>query len=67
MSLVEKLYLPKKLMIAGWVMIATLAAAITVEYYTAFETVRCVKTVFIYLLLDYAWTTLKREWLGDWS
>ena len=65
MSFVDKLLMPKKLIIAGWVMILALWVAIAVEYLTDFESIRYVKTVFFYLLLDYAWATVKREWFGD--
>jgi len=61
MSFVEKLLLPKKLMIAGLVMIATLTVAILVQYYTSFETARLVKSVFYYLVLDYIWASVRRE------
>jgi len=61
MSFVEKLLLPNKLVIAGLVMIATLAIAILVQYYTAFETTRLVKSVFYYLVLDYIWASVRRE------
>lgn len=61
MSFVEKLYLPKKLLIAGLVMIATLAIAILVQYYTTLETARVVKSVFYYLVLDYIWASVRRE------
>lgn len=65
MSFLDKLINPKKLELAGWIMIVTLYVACLVEYYTNFETARYVKTVFIYLLLDYCWFTFKREYLGD--
>ena len=64
MSLVDKLLLPKKIILAGWIMIATLGIAIPVQYFTGFATAPYVKTVFFYLLLDYCWTTFRREYLG---
>ena len=65
MSFVEKLLLPKKLLTAAYILMATLVVAIAFEYFTDFETIRFVKTVVIYLLLDYAWATIKREWTGE--
>lgn len=61
MSLVDKLLMPRKLEIAGWVMIATLWFCIGFQYYTGIETIKMVKTVFIYLVLDYIWASVKRE------
>ncbi len=61
MSFVEKLLMPKKLMIAGWVMIATLFLAICFQYYTGIETVKLVKSVFYYLVLDYIWASIRRD------
>lgn len=58
----SRFLMPKKLMIAAWVMIITLCAAMTFQYYTGMETIRFVMTVFYYLLLDYAWATIRREW-----
>ncbi|MBW8882301.1 MAG: hypothetical protein JF615_13015 [Asticcacaulis sp.] len=65
MSLLDKLFLPKKLALSGLIMIAALAVAIAIEYFSDFETSRYVKTVFFYLLLDYCWATFRREYLGD--
>jgi len=65
MSLVDKLLMPKKLVIAGWVMIATLAICICLQYYTGIETVKLVKTVFYYLVLDYIWASVRREFFPD--
>ncbi len=65
MTFLSKLLMPKKLMMAGWIMIATLSLAIVIQYFTGFETARYVKIVFYYLLLDYCWTSFRREWLGD--
>lgn len=65
MSLVEKLLMPKKLLIAAYVMMATLALAICVEYFLHFETIRVVKSVFYYLVLDYIWVSVRREWFGQ--
>lgn len=65
MSFVQKFLLPKRLLTAAYVLMATLIVAIAYEYFTSFETIRFVKTVMIYLLLDYAWATIKREWTGE--
>ncbi|UDF03167.1 hypothetical protein [Asticcacaulis sp. AND118] len=64
MSFAQTLLMPKKILIAGWVMIATLWLAIAVERFTQVETLPFVKTVFFYLLLDYAWSTFYRQWRG---
>ena len=64
MSFVQKLLMPKKLMIAACVMIVTLAIAICVEYVWHFETIKFVKTIAYYLILDYVWASIKREWAG---
>ncbi|WP_443748615.1 hypothetical protein [Asticcacaulis solisilvae] len=65
MSLVEKLLMPKKLLIAAYVMMATLSLAICAEYFLHFETFRIVKSVFFYLILDYIWTSVRKEWFGQ--
>ena len=65
MSFVEKLLMPKKLLIAAYVMMATLSLAICAEYFLNFETIRIVKTVAFYLILDYIWTSVRREWFGQ--
>ena len=62
MSFVEKLWFPKKIVIGGWILIATLAIAIGLQVFAHMETFRLVKTVIYYLVLDYAWATVKREW-----
>ena len=64
MSFVQKLLIPKKLMIAAYVLIATLAIAICVQYFWHFETIKFVKTIVYYLVLDYVWASVKREWSG---
>ncbi|CAL4866263.1 hypothetical protein MMA231_00502 [Asticcacaulis sp. MM231] len=65
MSLVDKLLMPRKLEIAGSVMITTLWFCIGFQYYTGIETIKMVKTVFIYLVLDYIWTSVKREFFPN--
>ncbi len=65
MSFMQKFLLPKKLLTAAYILMVTLIVAIGYEYFTDFETARFVKTVIIYLLLDYAWATIKREWTGE--
>ncbi len=62
MSFVQKFLLPKKLLTAAYILMATLIVAIAVEYFTDFETIRFVKTIVYYLILDYAWATIRREW-----
>ncbi len=64
MSIVEKLLMPKKLMIAGWVMIATLFLAICFQYYTGIDTAKLVKSVFYYLVLDYIWASIRRDFFN---
>jgi len=61
MSFVEKLLMPKKLMIAGWVMIAALFLAICFQFYTGIDTSKVVKSVFYYLVLDYIWASIRRD------
>jgi hypothetical protein len=65
MSLTEKLLMPKKLMIAGLVMIAIRILCIALQYYFDIQTVKLVKTVFYYLVLDYIWTSIRREFFPD--
>ncbi len=64
MSFVEKLVMPKKLRIAAYIMMATLAVASAVEYFIGFHTLPFVRTIGYYLVLDYIWTSIKREWLN---
>ena len=64
MSFVEKLLMPKKLMIAGWVMIAALFAAICFQFYTGIDTSKVVKSVFYYLVLDYIWASIRRDFFN---
>jgi hypothetical protein len=52
-------------MIAGLVMIATLILCIGLQYYYDIQTVKLVKTVFYYLVLDYIWTSIRREFFPD--
>jgi hypothetical protein len=63
MTLVEKLVKPKRLIIAGCIMGFVLAIAILVEFYTDFDTVRYVRTVFYFLILEYVWASVRREFL----
>ena len=65
MSLTEKLLMPKKLMIAGLVMIATLILCIGLQYFYDIQTVKLVKSVFYYLVLDYIWASIRREFFPD--
>ena len=65
MSLVEKILMPKKLLMAAYVMMATLSLAICVEYFLHWETFRVVKSVVFYLVLDYIWTSVRKEWFGQ--
>ncbi|WP_232037012.1 hypothetical protein [Asticcacaulis excentricus] len=57
--------MPKKILIAGWVMIIALWLAIAVERFTDIETLPFVRTIFIYLVLDYMWATFYRQWRGQ--
>ncbi len=65
MSFVQKLIMPKKLLIAAYVLMATLSIAICVEYFWHFETIKFVKTVIYYLVLDYVWASVRREWFDN--
>lgn len=65
MSIFEKLVMPKRLEIAGWVMIATLWFAIGFQYFTGIETVKLVKTVFYFVVLEYVWASVKREFFPN--
>lgn len=64
MSFAKSLLMPKKILIAGWVMIIALWVAIAIERLTDVETLPFVRTVFIYLVLDYMWATVYRQWRG---
>jgi len=61
MSLFDKLFMPRRLMIAGLVAIAGLLIAIAVQLLTPFHTQPYVRTLLVYLMLDYMWATVKRE------
>lgn len=61
MSILQKLLIPAKLWAAAWVMEITLIVAIGVEYVWHIHTLPYVMTVFYYLLLDYVWTSIRRE------
>ncbi|EGF92581.1 putative membrane protein [Asticcacaulis biprosthecium C19] len=61
MTLVEKLVKPKRLIIAGCIMSLVLTVAIAVEYYTNFDTIRYVRTAFYFLVLEYIWASVRRE------
>ncbi len=61
MSILTQWLMPKKLTIAAMVLIITLTVAILIQYTTGFETIRYVRTVVYYLILDYAWATIKRQ------
>jgi len=61
MSLFDKLFMPRRLMIAGLVAIAGLLIAIAVQLLTRFDTQPYVRTLLIYLVLDYVWASVKRE------
>lgn len=65
MAFLQKLLLPKKLRIAAYVLMATLAIASVAEVYFGFHTFPFVRTVAYYLVLDYIWTSIKREWLNS--
>ncbi len=61
MSLIDKLFMPRRLMIAGLVAIAGLLIATMVQILTPFDTQPYVRTLLIYLVLDYVWASVKRE------
>ncbi len=61
MSLTEKLLMPRRMMIAGLVAIAGLMIATMVQFLTPFDTQPYVRTLLIYLVLDYVWASVKRE------
>ncbi len=61
MSLIDKLFMPRRLMIAGLVAIAGLLIATMVQMLTPFDTQPYVRTLLIYLVLDYVWASVKRE------
>jgi hypothetical protein len=65
MSFPKKLLMPAKLWAAAWVMEIALIVAIAAEYLFSVHTFPYVMTVFYYLLLDYVWTSVKREWLKN--
>ena len=61
MSLIDKLFMPRRLMIAGLVAIAGLLIATMVQVLTPFDTQPYVRTLLIYLVLDYVWASVRRE------
>jgi len=61
MSLIDKLLMPRRLMIAGLVAIAGLLIATSVQILTPFDTQPYVRTLLIYLVLDYIWASVRRE------
>ena len=61
MSLIDKLFMPRRLMIAGLVAIVGLLVATMVQMLTPFDTQPYVRTLLIYLVLDYVWASVKRE------
>ena len=61
MSLIDKLFMPKRLTIAGLIAIAGLLIAIVVQFRTTFDTLPYVRTLLIYLVLDYVWASIRRE------
>jgi len=61
MSLIDKLFMPRRLMIAGLVAIVGLLIATMVQMLTPFDTQPYVRTLLIYLVLDYVWASVKRE------
>lgn len=65
MSLADKLIMPKKLLVAAYVMMLTLWVAIGLEYFTDWPTFKLVKTVFYFLVLEYVWTSVRREFFSS--
>jgi hypothetical protein len=61
MSLIDKLLMPRRLMIAGLIAIAGLIIATMVQFLTPFDTQPYVRTLLIYLVLDYVWASIRRE------
>jgi hypothetical protein len=61
MSLMDKLFMPRRLMIAGLVASLGLLIATMVQFTTPFDTQPYVRTLLIYLVLDYVWASIKRE------
>jgi hypothetical protein len=65
MSLTEKLLMPRRLMIAGLVASVGVVIALMVQILTHFDTQPYVRTLLIYLVFDYIWASLKREFFPD--
>jgi hypothetical protein len=65
MSLIDKLFMPRRLMIAGLVAIVGLLIAIAVQFRTSFDTQPYVRTLLIYLVLDYVWASIRREFFPE--
>jgi len=65
MSLIDKLFMPRRLMIAGLIAIAGLMVAIVVQFRTPFDTQPYVRTLLIYLVLDYVWASIRREFFPE--
>lgn len=61
MSLTDKLLMPRRLMIAGLIACLGVVVALMVQVSTHFDTHPYVRSLMIYLLLDYIWATVRRE------
>ena len=61
MSLTDKLLMPRRLMIAGLVACLGVVIALMVQISTHFDTHPYLRSLLIYLLLDYIWATVRRE------
>ena len=65
MSLTEKLLMPRRLTIAVLVAILGVTIALAVQIQTHFDTHPYVRSLLIYLVLDYIWASVRREFFPD--
>lgn len=65
MSLTDKLLMPRRLMIAGLVACLGVVVALMVQISTHFDTHPYVRSLLIYLFLDYIWATVRREFFPE--
>lgn len=65
MSLTDKLLMPRRLMIAGLVACLGVVIALMVQISIHVDTHPYVRSLLIYLWLDYMWATVKREFFPE--
>ena len=65
MSLTDKLLMPRRLMIAGLVACLGVVIALMVQIATHVDTHPYLRSLLIYLFLDYIWATVRREFFPE--